>query len=174
MLPPILCSLEIVKPGFFYVRNEPQTVRSAYQVTGDIGLAGDPTSDVLIYEEKDPTFSISSSISSKSRWKFMLLNIEGEHTSEVRYLAVAQPTDALKVIEPRRRGFIYEVVHTGDTFIIRTNFSAPDFPADEQRPRQRPALRSGLNSSLKNRGISSAILKHLTRLWRWILKTKKG
>ena len=67
---------------FFYVRNEPQTVRS-YQLWRH-RIGSDPTSDVLIYEEKDPTFSISLDLS-KSR-KFMLLNIEGEHTSEVRYL----------------------------------------------------------------------------------------
>jgi oligopeptidase B len=108
---------------FFYVRNEPQTVRS-YQVWRH-RIGSEPTSDVLIYEEKDPTFSISLDLS-KSR-RFMLLNIEGEHTSEVRYLAVEQPTGALKVIEPRRPGVIYEVDHTGDTFFIRTNFGAPDF-----------------------------------------------
>jgi oligopeptidase B len=108
---------------FFYVRNEPQTVRS-YQVWRH-RIGSDPTSDVLIYEEKDPTFSISLDLS-KSR-KFMLLNVEGEHTSEVRYLAIDQPTGGLKVIEPRRRGVIYEIDHTGDTFFIRTNLSAPDF-----------------------------------------------
>jgi oligopeptidase B len=80
---------------------------------------------VLVYEEKDPTCSISLDLS-KSR-KFLLLNIEGKHTSEVRYLDINQPTGALKVIEPRRRGVIYEVDHTGDTLFIRTNLGAPDF-----------------------------------------------
>jgi oligopeptidase B len=108
---------------FFYVRNELHTVRS-YQVWRH-RIGSDPTSDMLIYEEKDATFSISLDLS-KSR-KFILFNIEGQHTSEVRYLHVDQPTGALKVIEPRRRGVIYEVDHTGDTFFIRTNFDAPDF-----------------------------------------------
>ena len=108
---------------FFYVRNEPRTVRS-YQLWRH-RIGGDPTRDVLIYEEKDPTFSISIDLS-KSR-KFVLLKIEGEHTTEVRYLDVDQPTGALMVIEPRRRGVIYDVDHTGDTFFIRTNLGAPDF-----------------------------------------------
>ena len=108
---------------FFYVRNEPRTVRS-YQLWRH-RIGGDPTRDVLIYEEKDPTCSISLDLS-KSR-KFLLLNIEGEHTTEVRYLDVNQPTGALKVIEPRRRGVIYDVNHTGGTFFIRTNLGAPDF-----------------------------------------------
>ena len=48
-------------------------------------------------------------------------------TSEVRYLATDQPTGELKIIEPRRRGVIYEVDHVGDRFFIRTNLDAPDF-----------------------------------------------
>jgi oligopeptidase B len=108
--------------SFFYVRNEPQTVRS-YQVWRH-RIGSDPTSDVLVYEEKDPTLSISLDLS-KSR-KFILLNIEGQHTSEVQYLAIDQPTGALKVIERRSRGVIYEVDHAGDTFFIRTNLGAPD------------------------------------------------
>ncbi len=107
----------------FYVRNEPTTVRS-YQVWRH-RIGSDTTSDVLIYEEKDPTFSVSLDLS-KSR-KFMLLDIDGEHTSEVRYLAVDQPTGDLKLIEPRRRGIIYEIDHAGDKFFVRTNLDAPDF-----------------------------------------------
>ena len=107
----------------FYVRNEPTTVRS-YQVWRH-RIGSDTTSDVLIYEEKDPTFSVSLDLS-KSR-KFMLLNIDGEHTSEVRYLAVDQPAGDLKLIEPRRRGVIYEMDHAGGKFFIRTNLDAPDF-----------------------------------------------
>jgi oligopeptidase B len=38
-----------------------------------------------------------------------------------------RPTSPLKLIEPRRRGVIYDVDHTGDTFFVRTNLSAPDF-----------------------------------------------
>ena len=38
-----------------------------------------------------------------------------------------QPTGELKIIEPRRRGVIYEVDHVGDEFYIRTNLDAPDF-----------------------------------------------
>ena len=41
----------------FYVRNEPTTLRS-YQVWRH-RIHGDPKSDVLVYEEVDPTFSVS-------------------------------------------------------------------------------------------------------------------
>jgi oligopeptidase B len=107
----------------FYVRNEPTTLRS-YQVWRH-RLGMNPESDVLIYEESDPTFEVSIGLS-RSR-KFILLNISEERTSEFRYLPANQPTGELKVIEPRRRGVIYEVDHVGDEFFIRTNLDAPDF-----------------------------------------------
>jgi oligopeptidase B len=107
----------------FYVRNEPTTLRS-YQVWRH-RLGTNPKSDVLIYEESDPTFSVSISLS-RSR-KFILLNIDEERTSEFRYLPADQSTEELKVIEPRRRGIIYDVDHVGGEFFIRTNLDAPDF-----------------------------------------------
>jgi oligopeptidase B len=107
----------------FYVRNEPTTLRS-YQVWRH-RLGSNPNSDVLIYEESDPTFSVSISLS-RSR-KFILLNTDEERTSEFRYLPADQPTEEFKVIEPRRRGVIYDVDHVAGEFFIRTNLDAPDF-----------------------------------------------
>ena len=80
---------------------------------------------MLIYEEGDPTFSVSIGLS-RSR-KFILLNIEEERTSEFRYFPADQPTGEFKIIEPRQRGIIYDVDHVGDEFFIRTNLDAPDF-----------------------------------------------
>jgi oligopeptidase B len=107
----------------FYVRNEPTNLRS-YQVWRH-RLGSDPRSDMLIYEESDPTFSVAISLS-RSR-KFILVNIDEERTSEFRYLPADQPTGELKVIEPRQRGVIYDVDHVGGDFFIRTNLDAPDF-----------------------------------------------
>jgi oligopeptidase B len=107
----------------FYVRNEPTTLRS-YQVWRH-RIGSGPKSDLLVYEEDDPTVSLSIDLS-KSR-KFILLSLDGGRTSEVRYLATDRPSGELKIIEPRRRGIIYEVDHVGDRFFIRTNLDAPDF-----------------------------------------------
>jgi oligopeptidase B len=107
----------------FYVRNEPTTLRS-YQVWRH-RLGTNPKSDALIYEESDPTFSVSIGLS-RSR-KFILLNIDEERTSEFRYLPADQSTGELKVIEPRQQGVIYDVDHVGGEFFIRTNLDAPDF-----------------------------------------------
>ena len=109
--------------ALFYVRNEPKTVRP-YQVWRH-RVGSDTTEDVLIYEETDLTLSVSIDLS-KSR-AFMLLNIEGESTSEVRYLDLRKPAGDLEIIEPRRQGVIYEVDHVSQKFVIRTNLDAPDF-----------------------------------------------
>jgi oligopeptidase B len=109
--------------ALLYVRNEPTTLRS-YQVWLH-RLGTDPNSDVLIYEESDTTFGVSIGLS-KSR-KLALININEERTSEFRYLPIDQPTAELRIIEPRRRGVIYDVDHVGDQFFIRTNLDAPDF-----------------------------------------------
>src|SRR6516165_8692184 len=109
--------------ALFYVRNEPTTLRS-YQVWLH-RLDTNPSSDVLIHEESDTSFSVSIGLS-KSR-KLSLVNINEDRTSEFRYLPLDQPAAELKVIEPRRRGVIYDVDHVGDEFFIRTNLDAPDF-----------------------------------------------
>jgi oligopeptidase B len=107
----------------FYVRNEPQTLR-AYQVWRHrVGSAA--SNDVLVYEEHDPTFSVSLDLS-KSR-KFILLDLDAERWREFRYLPVDQPAGEFRIIEPRRRGLVYEAEHVGDKFFIRTNLDAPDF-----------------------------------------------
>ena len=109
--------------SLFYVRNDPVTVRASQVWRHTIG--SDTTTDVRIYEEKDPAFSVGLFLS-KSR-KFVLLHIEAEHTSEVRYLPVDQSNGELKIIEPRQGGVIYEIDHAGDHFFVRTNVNAPDF-----------------------------------------------
>jgi oligopeptidase B len=107
----------------FYVRNEAKTVRS-YQVWRH-RVGTDSAGDALVYEEKDPTFSVSLELS-KSR-RFIFLDIDEERTSEVRYLPADQPTGTFRIMEPRRNGLVYQADHIGDRFFIRTNLDAPDY-----------------------------------------------
>jgi oligopeptidase B len=107
----------------FYVRNEAKTVRS-YQVWRH-RLGTDTASDALVYEEKDPTFSVSLELS-KSR-RFIFMEIDEERTSEVRYLPADRPTDEFKIMEPRKSDVLYHADHVGDRFFIRTNLDAPDY-----------------------------------------------
>jgi oligopeptidase B len=116
----------------FYVRLEPQTLRSYEIWRHRIGT--DAGSDVRVYTEQDPRFEVFVFLS-KSR-KFVLIACDGEQTSEMRYLRADQPDGAFKVMEPRRDGVRYFANHVGDRFFIRTNLDAPDYrlmaaPQDE-------------------------------------------
>jgi hypothetical protein len=108
----------------------------------------------------------NASRSAKSR-KFVLVNIEGEHTSEVQYLRADQPCGELKVIQPRWGGVMYEIDHAGDQFFIRTNVNAQDFRmmiASEINPE----AASWKEIIPQRRDIILAISRHskLSSLWR--------
>lgn len=107
----------------FYVRREAETLRG-YQVWRH-RLGAPPDADVLVYEERDPTFSVAVR-RSKSR-RFILIESDQEQTSEARYLPADQPEGTFRVVEPRRAGVRYDIDHVGDTFYIRTDLDAPDF-----------------------------------------------
>jgi oligopeptidase B len=153
----------------FYVHNEPTTLR-AYQVWRH-RLGSNPNSDVLIYEESDPTFDISITLSGSR--KVILLNVSEERTSEFRYLPANRPMDDLKIIEPRRRGVIYEVDHVGDQFYIRTNLDTPDFRL-MRAPQATPMAPYWNESFQSSRGIISAISKRSRHLLPWTWKTRAG
>ncbi|MFD2185117.1 S9 family peptidase [Rhodoplanes azumiensis] len=107
----------------FYVRREPVTLRGHQVWRHRIGTS--PDTDVLVYEERDPTFSVAVS-RSKSR-RYILIESDQELTSEVRWLRADQPEGEFRVVEPRRPGLRYEIDHAGDTVFVRTDLDAPDF-----------------------------------------------
>jgi oligopeptidase B len=107
----------------FYVRREPVTLRGHQVWRHRLGAPID--SDVLVYEERDPTFSVTVR-RSKSR-RFILIESEQEQTSEARVLPADQPDGPFRVVAPRRAGVRYDIDHVGDTFYIRTDLDAPDF-----------------------------------------------
>jgi oligopeptidase B len=107
----------------FYLRIEAETLRS-YQLWRH--HVGHPASrDQLVFEEPNPTFELSVKLSKSG--SFVLVHIDQEKSSEVWFLQADQPLSALKIIEQRSPGVIYEVDHIGAHFYIRTNLDAPDF-----------------------------------------------
>jgi len=107
----------------FYTKQDPETLRS-FQVYRHV-FGTDPDEDVLIFEETDPTFSVSL-------WKTRsekLIMIESEQTlaSEYRFLDADEPTGGPRMIAPRERDVEYGVSHVGDRFIIKTNLGAKNF-----------------------------------------------
>jgi oligopeptidase B len=107
----------------FYTRQDPETLR-AYQIFRH-RLGTDPASDVLVYEEKDETFSVWVS-KSKSR-AFLFLGSSQTLSTEVRLVPAARPETAPRIVQAREREHEYWVDHLGDSFFIVTNDQAKNF-----------------------------------------------
>ncbi len=107
----------------FYTKQDPETLRS-HQIWRHT-LGTEASADVLVYEEKDDTFSCGVSRSKSGRYLF----IESDQTlsTETRVLEADNPTGEFRVFQPRQRDVEYEVAHQGDRFLVRTNLHAQNF-----------------------------------------------
>jgi oligopeptidase B len=101
----------------FYITKDKATLRSDKVFRHKIGTPVDK--DVMIYDEKDETFSVNID-QTKSR-KYILINSNQTLTTETRYLDAAKPEGEFKVFEPRSLNHEYRVDHLGNEFFIRTN-----------------------------------------------------
>jgi oligopeptidase B len=88
-------------------------------------LGSNPADDAVVYEERDPSFFVS--VSRSKSGAYLLLEIGSHTSSEVRVLAADDPDGEFRIVEPRRPGIEYDVVHHGDRFYIVTNDGAPNF-----------------------------------------------
>ncbi len=107
----------------FYARQHPDTLRS-YRIYRHV-LGGDAKEDVLVYEEKDETFS-TYVFKTKSK-KYIMIASEQTLSSEYRFLDASKPAGTFRILQPRRRDHEYQVDHFGDHFYIRTNLNAKNF-----------------------------------------------
>ncbi|MEX2264026.1 MAG: S9 family peptidase [Bryobacteraceae bacterium] len=120
---------------FFYVRQDPQTLRS-YQVYRHT-LGTKPAEDRLIYEEKDVTFR--TFVGKTKSKKYILLGSAQTLSTEYRYLEADRPDGEFQVFEPRRRDHEYDVDHYAGHFYVRTNLDAKNY-----RLMQTPVERTGM------------------------------
>jgi oligopeptidase B len=107
----------------FYTRQDPQTLRSFQVYRHTLGTPA--SEDVLVFEEKDETFSCFV-VRTKSK-RFILIGSDQTLSSEYRYLDADAPGGEFTVIAPRERDHEYSVDHAGDHFYIRTNRNAKNF-----------------------------------------------
>ncbi|MCY4612769.1 MAG: S9 family peptidase [Nitrospira sp.] len=107
----------------FYGRQDPHTLR-AFQVFRH-RLGCDPSSDVLVFEEEDETFS-TAVFKTKSKQYLMIASYQTVST-EYRYLSADNPDGEFSVVFPRERFHEYDVDHDRDAFYIRTNWKAKNF-----------------------------------------------
>ena len=107
----------------FYTKQDPETLRS-YQVYRHV-LGTEPSSDVLVFEEKDETFSCYLD-KTKSKKYIMIASFQ-TLSSEYRYVDAERPEGEFAVLLPREKEHEYSVDHYKDKFYIRTNWDAKNF-----------------------------------------------
>ena len=102
-------------------------------------IGGDPTQDVLIYEETDPGFFIG--VGKTESGRFILIDAHDHaDTSEVWMIDAQTPEAKSHLIAKRNTGISYDVSDHGDKLIIHTNIGgAVDFKIVEA-PVDEPAL----------------------------------
>lgn len=88
-------------------------------------LGTDPSQDILIFEEKDETFSLYFHKTRDN--KYLMTEHHSSITVEVRFLSADQPDGELKTISSRRDGIEYYVDHHKGFFFICTNDDAKNF-----------------------------------------------
>ncbi|MFK7980369.1 MAG: S9 family peptidase [Saprospiraceae bacterium] len=105
---------------FLYVNLEKKTFRSSKVLRHILGT--DSKNDAVIYEEKDPKFSVGIS-KSKSK-QYIFLSTSSSTSSETWVLKTDNPTGQFTVIQPREKNHLYDVYHHQNQFYIITNKNA--------------------------------------------------
>jgi len=107
----------------FYAKKDVTTLLP-YQVYRHT-LGTEPAQDVLVYEEKDDTFSLHVS-RSKSK-KYLGIELGSAFSSEYRFLDASNPTGEFTVFAPRTPDLLYDVQDANGRFYVFTNWEAPNF-----------------------------------------------
>lgn len=107
----------------FYTKKDPVTLRSYQVYRHTIGT--DASKDVLVFEEKDETFSCGIS-KTKSR-KYLTIISYQTLSTEYRFLDADNPTGEWKVLQPRERDLEYHAEEFNGDFYIVTNHKAKNF-----------------------------------------------
>tara|TARA_B100001057_G_scaffold342485_1_gene343407 strand:+ start:150 stop:2306 length:2157 start_codon:yes stop_codon:yes gene_type:complete len=107
----------------FYTKKDKSTLRSNKIYSHILGT--DSSEDVLVFEEKDETFSCFI-YKSKSR-KFLIIGSYQTLSTEYQFLDANNPSGEWKIIQPREKNLEYSVSHFDDKFYIRTNWNAKNF-----------------------------------------------
>ncbi|MFK7049967.1 Protease 2 [Flavobacterium columnare] len=101
----------------FYTTKDPITLRSNKVYKHKIGT--DVSEDVLVFEEKDETFSLY--IYKEKSKKYLVIGSQSTMTTEYRYLNANTPDESFIIFQERIRGLEYSISHFGDYFYILTN-----------------------------------------------------
>ena len=118
----------------FYVRRDPETLLP-FQVYRHL-IGSKQSEDVLIYEEKDPTFHVS--VGNSRSMEFIEIDISSTTSSETLLLESSKPLESPIIFFPRTLDHLYSVEHDPeqDRFLIHTNWKAKNFRLMESALRE--------------------------------------
>ena len=109
---------------FFYIKKDTKTLLG-YQVWRH-ELGTDPAKDVLIFEEKDNRHYINLRRSKSKDYIFIGSELS-QNQSEFHFLPASDPLGKFTIFQPRTAGLVYNIEHSGDRFLVRTNLEAKNF-----------------------------------------------
>lgn len=101
----------------FYTKKDRVTLRSDKIYKHVLGTPQEK--DILVYEEKDDTFS-TFVYRTKSK-KYIVIGSFSTLTSEFQLLSADDPQGTFQMFSSRERGLEYTIFHYGDAFYILTN-----------------------------------------------------
>jgi len=101
----------------FYTKKDPLTLRSSSIYRHILGT--DASEDVIVYEEKDETYS--TYVYKTKSHKFIVIGSSSTLSSEFRIISADKPYGDWKIIQPREDNLEYSLAHYGDYFYIQTN-----------------------------------------------------
>lgn len=101
----------------FYTRKDLVTLRSDKIYKHQLGT--EASQDVLVYHEKDDTFS--TYIYKEKSKKYLVIGSSSTLTSEYQILNANDPNGNFQIFQKRTRGLEYSISHYGSDFYIVTN-----------------------------------------------------
>ncbi|RZO91585.1 MAG: S9 family peptidase, partial [Gammaproteobacteria bacterium] len=109
----------------FYVLRDPETLLPFKLYRHEIGSS--QSLDVLVYEEKDPTFYLS--VGNSRSMQFIEVNISSTTSSEVRLIDSESPEESPYIFLKRESDHLYSIEHDPENnrFLIETNWLAKNF-----------------------------------------------
>ena len=107
---------------FFY--NTVDETKRPYKIIRHL-LGATQSNDAVLYEERDPKYSLSIKKSKDDKYIFYVL--ESRLSTEVWFLSADDPQKSFTVINPREVELEYKVFHHKKYFYIVTNYKAENF-----------------------------------------------
>jgi len=107
----------------FYVENDPVTLLTKRVKRHVLGT--DPLSDVVVYDEKDDSFYLDVDKTGSDR--YLVISMSSTESDEMRVLRADNPTGRWRVFAGRRHKFHYDADHIGGTWIVSTDWDAPNY-----------------------------------------------